>query len=159
MQEQTSGEQLAIVDRQRFFREIDTPNWARYSYKHEHHEMKDFKNPRYWGLLYKILQPMDMIYCVDANMKRCTLLVEEIDDLNKEVILSVEMEHDFKPMLAEGQKLTYRYRGRGGGHCIVDADGNVVRKELRSKQTALDIIADLQRSEDEGLPDVDSEAA
>lgn len=134
-----------IVDKSRFYREADTPAFCRYVYTHDVHTLEEMCRPKYWGLLYAELRAGDMIYVVDGNMKRTTLLVEEIDDINNNVILSMEKEHDFVPLLENGQTLAYRWKGRGGGHCIIDAVGNVVRKDLRSKSTALDLIADLQR--------------
>lgn len=125
------------VKRNDFQRAIDTVVFCLHCYKSSQHLHSDMEHPKYFAVIRERIREGDQIYAIDAAMEFKTYVVETIDREAAEVHLSVLQTQKAVPIMAEGEKYAYRWRGpRGGGHCIVDADGKVVQGDFNSQMSA-----------------------
>jgi len=128
----------AVVKKGDFQRCFETTQFCAWAYKSDQHLHSEMEHPKYFGMIRARLVAGDHIYATDAAMNYKTYMIDHVDQEAQEVRLSVLTVHTAVPVMAEDEgEHTWRWRGpRGGGHCIVDAKGEVVTADFPSREQA-----------------------
>lgn len=119
-----------------------TTNRGRHDYDCPDHVVSEMMDASYFGAIPQCFTQGDFIYVTDAAQDMVTLMVDEIDAVNRRVWTSVLERTVSKPNTRahpekEDLGLTVRWKGpRGGRFCIVDKDGNILHKDYRTKEEA-----------------------
>lgn len=130
----------------------DGTHRARYDYDTDEHVLSEILNDTYFGVFAHRLREGDQIHITDAAKERVTVLCDHVDKDARRIMLSVEVEHRTQPVMTlQGEKgeksapaYAYRWRGpRGGSHCIVDANGEIVHRDLQSKADAERVLQNM----------------
>lgn len=114
---------------------------GRHDYDCDEHIIEEMQNAAYFGAIHHLLKAGDFIFVTDARGENVTFLVDDVDAIERKVLISVVERITTMPITASTDSydpgLTVRWRGpRGGMFCIVDAENNVIAKDFRTKTEA-----------------------
>lgn len=94
------------------------------------------------------LRASDLVYVTDALNKRATFVINHVDKLNHSVAWDIDVRHDERTLLAQGESYAIRNRGpRNGRFVITDSAGKVIARDLMSRAEADERLASMQQSE------------
>lgn len=119
-----------------------TTNRGRHDYDCPDHLLSEMMDASYFGAIPQCFTTGDFVYVTDAATEMATLIVDEVDIINRRVWTSVLERLTTKPNTqahpeTKDSGLTVRWKGpRGGRFCIVDKDNNIVTKDFRTKEEA-----------------------
>jgi len=120
---------------------------SRWDFKTSNHTLQEIVDTgdRYFARCYLSLRAGDILSVVTADHRRATIIIDHIDERTHGVAFSIEREHDDQPIVPKTEEYAYRWRGpRGGGHCIVDGSGAIIKTDIASKDDAIRQIANLK---------------
>jgi hypothetical protein len=114
---------------------------GRHDYDCDEHTIEEMMHAGYFGAIHHCFRRGDYVYVTDAKQQLVTLLIEDVDAVNRQVRFSVLEKFESKIITADSDEkdtgLAIRWKGpRGGMFCIVDKDGNVLKSDLRNKVEA-----------------------
>lgn len=126
---------------------IDSPR-GRLDYVCDEHVLDEMMDASYFGAIHNALKAGDLLFVIDAKNERTTIEIDRVDGTNRKVWFSIVEKFTSKPVTATAPGfdpgVSIKWRGpRGGMFCLIDKDGNILKRDLRNKEEAEDALAKL----------------
>jgi hypothetical protein len=109
---------------------------SRHDYECTEHTLSDMQTEDYWGTLAEQLAPGDLIWVKDAAIEQMVVSIDWVDARLRRVGFSVQ-ERIVERAIVGSDGLAIKYRGgRGGLWCVLDADGEILSRDHRTRVEA-----------------------
>lgn len=117
-------------------------NWSlpttrsRFDYDSPDHLLSEMMHEHYWGTVMVEVQPGDLIHITAADTEQAIVRIDWKDDTARTVGMSVMERLTERPVLTTCG-FTVKWRGpRGGYWCVVDAEGTILARDMRTQAEA-----------------------
>lgn len=109
---------------------------SRHDYDANDHVLAEMMNETYWSTLIGEFEIGDLVWVNDAEGEQAVIKIDWIDTKSRTVGLSVQERIKDNPVTGS-DGLALKYRGpRGGLWCIVDAQGQVIHRDCKTRDEA-----------------------
>ena len=118
---------------------------SRWDYDCPDYTLEDMKaaGDRLFARCLHMLRPGDIVYTTDAANRRATLIVNVVDTTAGTLAWDIDVAHS-EQIVTPKSGLVLRWRGpRGGGWCIVNTEGEVMARDLPSKEDGARRLANM----------------
>jgi len=108
----------------------------RFDYDTPDHLLSEITHPEYWSTVMVEIEAGDLIHVTDAAQEGATIRIDWKDAAARTVGTSLVERVTERPLVPAGA-ITIKNRGpRGGFWCVVDAEGNVLVRDLKTQDDA-----------------------
>jgi hypothetical protein len=109
---------------------------SRHDYDSDEHKLDEMLNETYWATLIGDMVPGDLVWVSDAEKAKAVLYIDWVDSKLRRVGLSIQERISERGIVGE-DGLSVKNRGpRGGFWSVMDAKGNVVQGDMRTREEA-----------------------
>lgn len=109
---------------------------SRHDYDCDDHLLSEMMSETYFGTILEELRPGDLIWITDTQKEQAVIRIDWIEKGARKVGFSVQERVTERPIVGT-DGLAVKYRGpRGGLWCIIDAGGEILSKDHRTREEA-----------------------
>lgn len=109
---------------------------SRHDYDSTDHKLEEMMSESYFSTLIGEMEQGDLVWITDAEGEQVVVKIDWIDSKQRRVGFSVQERIKDNPV-AGSDGLAIKNRGpRGGFWCLLDAKGDVIQRDMRSRDEA-----------------------
>lgn len=109
---------------------------SRHDYDCTEHLIAEMLTEDYWGTLAVDLAPGDLVWITDATTEQAVIRIDWVDIATRRVGLSVQERITEHAVVGAGDFAIKNRGPRGGFWCVIDANGDIVKRDIRTRDEA-----------------------